>query len=205
MGQFDNFEICDHPFEAFVPEGCKILIIGTFPTHQRNCKHTFKFYYAGAGNSFWSIIETVFNLNFQFKNGDDAILERKRFLAQKRIGLTDMLSKAYRKNGRSQDEHIYPIIFTDIFFILRNNTSIETIIFTSRTRIIGALGLFETLLMQNNLQMPALSSNKVKKGVWKFDNREIEILVPYSTSNTIIEEKRATLVELVAMYRACLT
>ena len=38
-----------------------------------------------------------------------------------------------------------------------------------------------------------------------FDNRDIEILVPYSTSNTIIEEERATPDELVAMYRMCFT
>ncbi|NBP68861.1 MAG: hypothetical protein EBU52_08960, partial [Cytophagia bacterium] len=80
MGQFDNFEVCDHPFATFVRSNSKILIIGTFPTHQRNYKHTFKFYYAGVGNMFWPVLAKVYNHRFQFDKGDKAVEERQLFI-----------------------------------------------------------------------------------------------------------------------------
>ncbi|QLH31380.1 MAG: hypothetical protein HWD62_02060 [Cyclobacteriaceae bacterium] len=205
MGQFDNFEVCDHPFETFVRSNSKVLVIGTFPTHPRNYKHTFKFYYAGVGNQFWPVLEKIYNHSFRFDKGEEAINERKLFLEQKGIAITDMLEKAYRKNGRSQDEYIYPIVFNKIFSILEKYPTIDIIILTSRTKIIGALGLFETYLLQNGYSIPKLSKGKILEGSFKFKEREIEILVPYSTSNTIIEEQRATFNQLVEMYRTCLT
>lgn len=205
MGQFDNFEICDHPFTTFIRDDSKILVAGTFPTHPRNYKHTFKFYYAGIGNMFWPVMERIYNHTFQFDKGEKAVDERQLFLEQKGIAMTDMLQKAYRKNGLSQDEYIYPIVFTDIFSLLEKYQSIETIVLTSRTKIIGALGLFETYLLQRNHRVPKLSQGKVMEGYVEFNGRDIEVLVPYSTSNTIIEEERATFEELVDMYRTCLT
>ncbi|MBX2896367.1 MAG: hypothetical protein KF763_13040 [Cyclobacteriaceae bacterium] len=206
MSQYDNFEICDHPFDQFIKPNCKLLIIGTFPTHQRNYRDTFPYYYAGNGNVFWPVIEKVYHHDFKHSTGADAILERQVFMEKKGIGLTDMLQKAYRKDGKSQDDYIFPITFRNIFEAMRKFDSIETIVFTSRTKIIGALGLFETYLLQNNYDPPELNEyDKVKEGHLIFEGREIELLVPYSTSRTVIEKKRATFNELIDMYERCLT
>lgn len=76
-----------------------------------------------------------------------------------------MLDKAYRKNGKSHYEYIYPIRFRDIFSILRNHKTIETIVLTSRTKIVGALGLFETYLLLHKLDVPILSKGKVEEDI----------------------------------------
>jgi G:T/U-mismatch repair DNA glycosylase len=207
MSQFDNFEVCTHPFASFVPEKCRTLIAGTFPTHQRNYERTFPFYYAGEGNVFWEVIGKVFNKSFQHMYGDEARREREAVLRSNGIGITDMLERCYRKNGLSQDDYIDPIVFRDLLDVLTKNSTVETLVLTSRTKIVGALGLFETYLYQRGLCPPKFWENtdKILEGTLALEDREIEILIPYSTSKTVIEKKRATVPQLVNMYRLCLT
>jgi G:T/U-mismatch repair DNA glycosylase len=207
MSQFDNFEVCAHPFPSFVPEKCRTLVVGTFPTHQRNYERTFPFYYAGEGNVFWEVVGKAFNKSFQHMCGEDAKWERETFLRSEGIGITDMLERCYRKNGLSQDDYIYPIAFRDLFDVLTKNSTIETLVLTSRTKIVGALGLFETYLYQRDLLPPKFWENtdKILEGNLELGGREIEILIPYSTSKTVIKTNRATVPQLVNMYRLCLT
>jgi G:T/U-mismatch repair DNA glycosylase len=195
-----TYEIEEHPFETFVPLNSKYLIIGTFPTHKKNSK--FKFFYSGKDNSFWNIVEKVFDHSFIYKEGDKAVEERKTFLKSKAIGITDMHEKCYRRNGYSTDENLFPIILKDIFAILNEHHSIKRIILTSRTEVFGALGLLETYFLQRGLQLehPKKRKDKVKEGSFVYKEREIEILVPYSPSPRLIENGTTTMEELVKMY-----
>lgn len=205
---FSSFEIESHPFEnVYIPDKSKILVIGTFPTHKRNYKNTFEFFYAGEGNQFWPVIEKVFNRQFKHTTGLEAVNERKGLLTEKGIGITDMIIKCYRQNGLSQDHNIYPIVLNDIFSLLEKNKMIDTIILTSRTKIIGALGLFETYLLQQGIELPKFKENVngVLEGILKMPMRDVEILVPYSTSKTVIENDTASLPQLVTMYKCCFT
>lgn len=206
MSTYDNFVVEDHPFEPFIPSGAKVLIVGSFPTHKRNYKMTFKFFYAGLGNMFWPVMEKVFDRKFQYNSGDLAIKERKDLLTQRKVGLTDMLIKCYRNNGRSQDEHIFPIKFADIFRLLDAHPEIETIILTGRQRVIGPRGLFETYFYQHDLIPPVFKEHhdKILTAEFVRDKRHFEVLVPYSPSNTVIEQGRTSESELVKMYSYCL-
>jgi hypothetical protein len=156
---------------------------------------------------FWPIFSNVFNHSFRSDKGDPAVSERKDYLQGKRIGFTDMLEKCYRHQGGSQDHQLYPIKFNDIFKILNDNTSIGTLIFTGRQRIIGPIGLFETYCHQHNIQPPTLRLNdqKIKEGSFNLNGRYFEVLVPYSTSRTVMEEDRTDERELTSMYTTCLT
>jgi G:T/U-mismatch repair DNA glycosylase len=69
----DIFVIEEHPFKTFVPPNAKYLIVGTFPTHKNNFR--FKFFYSGKDNSFWNIIEKVFNHTFKYNEGEKAVEE----------------------------------------------------------------------------------------------------------------------------------
>jgi G:T/U-mismatch repair DNA glycosylase len=201
----DKYEIEEHPFETFVPENAKFLIIGTFPTHSNN--HRFNFFYSGKDNLFWSIIEQVFRHTFQHDTGNKAAEERKAFLKSEGIGITDMHEKCYRKNGYSTDENLFPIILKDIFAILDEHTSLKRIILTSRTEVFGALGLLKTYFLQKGLELeqPEKRTDKVLEGGFIYHERAIEVLVPYSPSPRLIEKGTTTMEELVKMYRHCLT
>lgn len=199
------YEIEEHPFGSFVPLNAKYLIIGTFPTHRNNFR--FKFFYSGKDNSFWNIIENVFEHSFIHNQGDKAVDERRRFLESKAIGITDMLEKCYRKNNYSTDENLFPIVLKDIFSILDKCPSIKRVILTSRTEVFGALGLFKTYFLQKGLELehPGKRVDKVLEGAFIYKEREIEILVPYSPSPRLINKGTTTMAELVLMYRSCLT
>jgi G:T/U-mismatch repair DNA glycosylase len=207
MAQFDNYVVCRHPFNEHIPKKMNTLIVGTFPTHEKNYKDTFPFYYGGSGNMFWPTLEKVYQKSFEHKKGIQARDERENFLTYKNIGITDLLEKCYRKNDRSQDKYIFPITFRNIFNHIEQTPSLKTIILTSRTKIIGALGLFETLCHHYDIEPPKLQKavDNILEGWLSYKGRDIEVLVPYSTSKTVIEEETATPLQLVKMYTRCLT
>lgn len=200
-----NFEVEEHPFDNFIPLNSKYLILGTFPTHKSNSR--FNFYYSGQHNNFWKIIEKVYNISFKHNEGNKAIEERKKVLELNRIGITDMHQKCYRNNKYSTDENLFPIILNDIFSLLDAQVSIKTIVLTSRSEIFGALGLLKTYFLQKGLvlEQPEKRLDKILKGSFLYNKREIEILVPYSPSPRLIEKGKTTLDELIKMYKYCLT
>ena len=202
----DSYEIEEHPFNGFhIPENADILIIGTFPTYRGNSQ--FDFFYSGENNLFWEVIGKVFNHTFKFNAGDEAVKERTSFLGKRGIGITDMHLKCYRKNKMSGDEYLFPIILNDIFELLNINSSIKTIVLTSRTEAIGALGLLKTYFLQKGLELkqPKPVNGKVLGGVFQHGMREIKVLVSYSTSPRVLEDGKISKADLVEMYRYCLT
>jgi G:T/U-mismatch repair DNA glycosylase len=198
----DKYEIESHPFKIFVAPDTKFLVIGTFPTYKDNYKDTYDFFYAGAKNSFWKIIEQVFNQTFRYNKGNKAIEERQALLREKKIGLTDMHQKCYRKNQMSGDEYLFPIETLNIFSLLDQYTSIESLILTSRTDAIGALGLLKTYFLQNGLELEEMKrrNDKILEGNFNHNGKNINIFVPYSPSSRVT----ANFDEVVKMYSICL-
>jgi len=200
----DKFTVEDHQFETYVPPEARMLIIGTFPTHEGNFRY--KYYYSGEENHFWSIIEKVFNHTFGHHSGPEAVQERKDFLEQHRIGITDMIEKCYRKNNLSGDENIFPIVLRDIFSIIEANKTITRLILTSRTEVFGVLGLLTTYFYQKG-QQPIKTmkrKDKILEGDFEWAGRSIKVLVPYSPSPRVINDGGTTIEELEQMYRVCL-
>jgi G:T/U-mismatch repair DNA glycosylase len=201
----DKFSIEDHQFDIVVPSGAKHLIIGTFHTHPDN--FSYPFYYSGKENMFWVIMGKVFDHRFSHPNGDLAAEERKRFLLERKIGITDMIKKCYRRNHSSSDTDLFPIILNDILSVLDRHSAIDTLIFTSRTEVFGALGLFKTFLLQKGLELmePKKRSDRILEAGFARNGRNYKILVPYSPSPRLLKENRTTLAELVSMYKTCLS
>lgn len=192
-----------HPFETFIPDGAKYLIIGTFPTFKANYKYNF--FYSSERNHFWQVMSRVFDMEFRFQEGEVAVSERKELLRRNSIAITDMHVTCYRRNKSSSDENLYPIILKDIFSLLRENPSIDTLIFTSRTEIVGAWGLFRTYCLQKGVNVPELKSNsdKILKGSLTLDGSVYKILIPYSTSPKVMGDGKVTLDTLLSMYKSC--
>lgn len=199
------YNVETHPFGSFVPNKAKQLILGTFPTHKDNWR--FDFFYSGQNNLFWEILAQVFGHHFQYFEGENAVAERKLVLSENKIGLADMHEMCYRRNTCSTDESLFTIVMTDVFSILKQNPSIERIILTSRTEIIGALGLLKTYFLQQGMELnePLKRDDKILEGHFENMGKKIKLFVPYSPSFRLISKKITTLDELVSMYRHCLT
>ena len=49
----EEFDIEAHPFEPFLPQGARILMLGTFPPSEK--RWSMKFYYPNFINDMWRI------------------------------------------------------------------------------------------------------------------------------------------------------
>lgn len=104
----DSGTIETHPWEPFIPEGARLLIMGTFPPG--NHRWSIPFYYPNPINDFWRIIGLIFL-------GDKNALydaEAKRFdidaikalLTEKHIAMNDTVRRARRLKGNASDKFL---------------------------------------------------------------------------------------------------
>lgn len=104
----ESLHIETHPWEPFVPDGAKILIMGTFPPRQH--RWSMDFYYPNRTNDFWFMMGLIFF-------GDrDALYDRrarlfnlpaiKELLAEKGIALNDTARKVRRLKGNASDKFL---------------------------------------------------------------------------------------------------
>lgn len=193
-------EIEPHAFGIFVPEKAEVLIIGTFPSHQRN--RDFEFFYPNKNNAFWKIMEIVYGYTFQQKNGIPAVAERKQFVAERKIALIDMLAKAIRQNNSSGDNQIVPTELTDAISILEKHHTIKRILLTSRSGETSGLSLFKCHLLANKIPFFYNYVEKIGKGYFEYSGRRIDVFVPYSPSPRVV--RRFGMNALAEMYKVSL-
>lgn len=104
----DSGTIETHPWEPFIPEGARLLIMGTFPPG--NHRWSIPFYYPNPINDFWRIIGLIFlgDKNALYDAGTrrfdiDAI---KALLTEKHIAMNDTVRRARRLKGNASDKFL---------------------------------------------------------------------------------------------------
>lgn len=135
-----EMKIEEHPFPPFVPTNATKLIIGSIPP-QRFCNQKengislypddVNFYYGSRDNSFWFLIGQVFNISFEMTNTENAITQRKQFLTDNFIGITDVVDKCSRLNDSAEDKNLQKIEYKKLGQLLMDNPQIDTLIYTS--------------------------------------------------------------------------
>lgn len=108
-----------HPWEPFIPDGARILIMGTFPPASN--KWSMDFYYPNPINDFWRIMGLIFyNDKDYFWNADKKVFELEpiiNFLNAKKIALNDTARSVRRLKGNASDkflEIIEPVPLYDL-------------------------------------------------------------------------------------------
>ena len=80
-----------HPFEPFMPEGARLLMLGTFPPAEK--RWSMPFYYPNFTNDMWRIVGLCFFGDKQHFVADDGrhyrLEELKSFLSRQGIALYD--------------------------------------------------------------------------------------------------------------------
>ncbi|MBD5236958.1 MAG: uracil-DNA glycosylase family protein [Bacteroidales bacterium] len=116
----ENIEIENHPFPPFIPEGAKILIMGTFPPQPK--RWNMNFYYPNRTNDFWKIMGLIFLGNKDAllipgsKDYDlDAIV---RLMTEKKIALNDTGRQARRLKGNASDKFLEIVTPVPLFSLL---------------------------------------------------------------------------------------
>lgn len=114
-------EVERHPFEPFLPEGAKVLLLGSFPPQKK--RWSMEFYYPNFINDFWRIIGLLF-----FEDKDwfvDKVAKKfklqeiKEFCAEKGIAMFDTATAVRRLKDNASDKFLEVVEPTDIPALLR--------------------------------------------------------------------------------------
>lgn len=103
-----EMEVEVHPFEPYLPEGAKVLIMGTFPPQRK--RWSMDFYYPNRTNDFWYMMGLIFygDRTALLKPGTkDFDLDKiKRLLDEKGIALNDTGHKVKRLMNNASDKFL---------------------------------------------------------------------------------------------------
>lgn len=187
------------PFETYIPENADKLILGTFPTKENLRKY--KFFYPNTSNKFWRILSGLFDHQLAFFEGNDAVAERQMILDKLNLAISDMGHIIYRQNESSLDANIFPYEFTNIFQIIDDNPSIETVIITSSTKGSSVLSWFAAYCQLNGISVEKPAGALVPWETYiHFNRKVIKVIVVYSTSGAAYVKEE----QLTEMYRAAI-
>ena len=116
----ENIKIESHPFPPFLPEGAKVLMLGTFPPKPN--RWCVEFFYPNPTNDMWKIMGLIFYRDkFRFYDPEAKIYrlpELKQFLSEQKIALYDTATRVRRLKDNASDKflEIVETINLDSFF-----------------------------------------------------------------------------------------
>lgn len=103
-----SIEIERHPWEPFIPQGAKILIMGTFPPGQH--RYSMDFYYPNFINDFWRIMGLIFkNDKMFFVNQREKSFNLpaiKELLSERGIAMNDTGREVRRLKNNASDKFL---------------------------------------------------------------------------------------------------
>ncbi|WP_077196013.1 uracil-DNA glycosylase family protein [Prevotella ihumii] len=115
-------EIETHPFEPWLPENAKLLMLGTFPPAPK--RWSMEWYYPNFTNDMWRIFGLIFfNDKFYFVDQERKTyhLEKlKPFLKEKGIALFDTALRIRRTTGTASDKDLEIVEPADLDGMLRS-------------------------------------------------------------------------------------
>ena len=123
-----------HPFEPFLPDGCRLLMLGSFPPSER--RWSMRFYYPNFTNDMWRIFGLCF---FGDKNRfvDTAgktfrLDDITAFLRERGIGLYDTATAVRRLKNTASDKDLEVVEPTDLRAMARLLPQLTDIVTTGQ-------------------------------------------------------------------------
>lgn len=136
-----------HPFEPFLPEGAKVLMLGSFPPQSK--RWCMEFYYPNFINDFWRITGLVFfgdKDRFVDTSAKRFRLEEiKAFCSEKGIALYDTATAVRRLKDNASDKFLEVVEPTDIPALLRRIPSCVAVVVTGEKAADTLSGSFGTI------------------------------------------------------------
>lgn len=171
--EHNDIHIERHPFSPFLPEGARILMMGSFPPQQK--RWSMDFFYPNYTNDMWRIWGIILKgdrnyfVDISEKRINKSLLQK--VLAQKGIALAGTASTVRRLAGNASDKHLEVVEQTDIATLLRALPSCEAIVVT------GGKAL-EIVLSQFPVSAPPMG----EYSEFSFEGRTIRLYRMPSTS-----------------------
>ena len=123
-----------HPFEPFLPDGCRLLMLGSFPPGEK--RWSMRFYYPNFTNDMWRIFGLCFFDDKQhFVDTQartfrlDAIVD---FLRRHVIGMYDTATAVRRLRNTASDKDLEVVEPTDLCAMVRSLPRLANIVTTGQ-------------------------------------------------------------------------
>lgn len=169
-----------HPYPPFIPNNATKLIVGTLPP-PRFTKGEFKpddvnFCYGSRDGLLWPILDKIFNLNLKYETTEDAIRQRKEFLNKRGIGICDIVESSRREKIDASDLGMQKVELRDMISILRENTHIDTLLFTGGNSKNGPEYFFRRYLKDHSsdIKLKIISNKSPRIHQFVLDGRLIK-------------------------------
>lgn len=121
-----------HPLEPFLPEGARLLILGSFPPQRK--RWSMDFYYPNLQNDMWRIFgHLFFGERNHFLTPDLKAFDRGRivdFLTQKGIALFDTACAVRRLKDNASDQFLEVVEATDLGALLQRLPACGAVVVT---------------------------------------------------------------------------
>lgn len=105
----ESLPIETHPWQPFVPQGARVLIMGTFPPAPK--RWSMDFYYPNPTNDFWRIAGLVFLDNpqalYDAATKSFRLDDVKRLMTEHHIALHDTCRRIRRLQGNASDKFLH--------------------------------------------------------------------------------------------------
>lgn len=139
-----NIEI--HPFEPFLFDGARVLMLGTFPPKPE--RWSMPFYYPNKINDMWRVMGLVFFGDKEHfvdtSNGGFKLAEIKRFLVGMNIAMYDTARRVVRERDNASDKYLHIVEPTDIVGILCGYPTITVVVAAGEKAAMVAAGQLGT-------------------------------------------------------------
>ena len=123
-----------HPFTPFLPDGCRLLMLGSFPPGEQ--RWSMRFYYPNFTNDMWRIFGLCFfNDKLHFVDTEAKTFRLDRiipFLNERRIGMYDTATVVRRLKNTASDKDLEVVEPTDLKAMVRSLPSLTDIVTTGQ-------------------------------------------------------------------------
>lgn len=176
-----------HPYPPFIQDDTTKLIVGTLPPPRFSTGDLLEkdvdFCYGSYYNSLWLFIDKIYSLNLRFDNSQVAILQRKQFLMQHKIGVCDIVESCERDKIDASDLGMQNIKLRNLVGYLKKYPNIHTLLFTGGNSKNGPEYFFRKHLKEYNLKLE-LANNEVPR------IHEFKLPVNYSKTEHSLQATR---------------
>ncbi|WP_294142774.1 uracil-DNA glycosylase family protein [uncultured Sanguibacteroides sp.] len=179
----NNKAIEIHPLEPFLPEGARLLMLGSFPPPRS--RWSMDFYYPNFQNDMWRILGIVFfrDKNYFLTEDGKRFQEEKirAFLMEKGIALSDTAMKVIRHKDNASDKFLEVVESVDLEVILQRLSLCRAIVTTGQKAT-------DTLIALTGTDQPPVGGFSA----FYFQGREIRLYRMPSSSRAYpkpVEEK----------------
>ena len=123
-----------HPLKPFLPNGCKLLMLGSFPPSQK--RWCMNFFYPNFTNDMWLIFGLAFFEDKQHfvdeANKTFKLDELKAFLTAKGVGIYDTATAVNRTTGTAADKDLEVVEPTNLDELLLQVPACKNVVVTGQ-------------------------------------------------------------------------